>query len=66
MTSVVFSEWTLLLDLTEFALTQAGYSSIARLDGSQALDKRESQMRIFRDDPTCTIMLASVACAGVG
>ncbi|KAH6876382.1 SNF2 family N-terminal domain-containing protein [Thelonectria olida] len=63
--SVVFSYWTKMLGLIETALQQSGIS-YERLDGQSTLLQRSNAMRKFADDPTCTVMLATIGSAGEG
>jgi SNF2 family DNA or RNA helicase len=63
--SVVFSYWTKMLDLIQQALQSHGFS-FQRIDGKTDLEKRSEAIRQFNEDPTCTIMLASIGSAGEG
>ncbi|CAM1506134.1 Fc.00g057750.m01.CDS01 [Cosmosporella sp. VM-42] len=63
--SVVFSYWTKMLDLIHDALNQSGYSC-ERLDGQSSLQRRSDALYKFANDPTCTVMLATIGSAGEG
>lgn len=63
--SVVFSSWTKMLDLTQKSLEACGFIC-QRIDGKTSLEGRASATREFIDDPTCTVMLASIGSAGEG
>lgn len=63
--SVVYSCWTKMLNLVEIALRQSGIQ-FARLDGGKSDTQRRAALRKFRDDPTCTVLLATLGSAGVG
>ncbi|KAH6891507.1 SNF2 family N-terminal domain-containing protein [Thelonectria olida] len=63
--SVVFSTWTSMLDLIGRALSINGFN-FQRLDGTKSLSQRRQALAVFRKDPSCTVLLASIGCAGVG
>jgi SNF2 family DNA or RNA helicase len=63
--SVIFSCWTKMLDLIQQALQKHGFH-LQRIDGSTSLENRSKAFHQFNDDPTCTIMLASIGSAGEG
>lgn len=54
-----------MLNLVEIALRQSGIQ-FARLDGGKSDTQRRAALRKFRDDPTCTVLLATLGSAGVG
>lgn len=54
-----------MLNLAQDALEQAGFS-VARIDGQKSLLDRVRAISNFREDPECTIMLASIGSAGEG
>ena len=54
-----------MLDLVQCHLELNGFT-VQRIDGQSSLSKRGEAMRLFRDDPKCTIMLASIGSAGEG
>lgn len=63
--SVVFSCWTKMLDLVQEDLEDEGFF-LTRIDGQASLDKRWDAVTQFREDPECTVMLASIGSAGEG
>lgn len=63
--SVVFSYWTKMLDLTSQALN-ANNIRFERLDGKMSTPQRHKAIQKFREDPICTVFLATVGSAGVG
>ncbi|RMJ16006.1 hypothetical protein CDV36_004313 [Fusarium kuroshium] len=63
--SVVFSEWTKMLDLVQIALRQKSYS-YERIDGKSSLEQRHQTISKFNNDPTCTVLLATIGSAGEG
>lgn len=63
--SVVFSCWTTHLDLIEIALKNNVYT-YCRLDGRMSREKRDTSMRLFREDPSVTVMLVSIGAGGLG
>ncbi|KAJ5084032.1 hypothetical protein NUU61_008611 [Penicillium alfredii] len=64
--SVVFSAWTSHLDLIERALRDQGLNGFTRLDGSMSLAARGKALDIFAQDPSITILLATIGAGGVG
>ena len=54
-----------MLDLVQQALELEGFS-VARIDGQKSLQDRGRAISRFNDDPTCTVMLASIGSAGEG
>ncbi|RAK81215.1 DEAD/DEAH box helicase [Aspergillus fijiensis CBS 313.89] len=63
--SVVFSQWTKMLDLIATVLHSNNYNYV-RLDGGSTLtDRRLALERLTRDE-SCTVMLASIGSAGEG
>lgn len=63
--SVVFSYWTKMLDLIQQAMVSRGYN-FQRIDGRTSLEGRRQALIKFNEDPTCTILLASIGSAGEG
>ncbi|KAF8243891.1 hypothetical protein K440DRAFT_31423 [Wilcoxina mikolae CBS 423.85] len=63
--SVVFSCWTGMLDLVQRALRANGFL-FARLDGSMTAEARKKSLTTFREDPSCTVLLATIGSAGAG
>lgn len=62
---VVFSQWTLMLDLIEIPL-RAEEFSFARLDGSLSQPQRVEVLQRFSRDPELAILLVSLKAGGVG
>jgi hypothetical protein len=54
-----------MLNLVEYALIKDGFNS-QRIDGQTSLNGRSEAIREFNEDPTCTIMLATIGSAGEG
>jgi SNF2 family DNA or RNA helicase len=54
-----------MLDLIGKALSMSGIH-YQRLDGSKSLSQRRRALADFRGNPSCTVLLASLGCAGVG
>ncbi|GIJ99468.1 hypothetical protein Aspvir_001600 [Aspergillus viridinutans] len=63
--SVIFSQWTKMLDLVAQALRQHDYK-YARIDGQSSLADRRTAIRKLNEDHNCTVMLASIGSAGEG
>ncbi len=63
--SVVFSQWTSLLDIVQARLGEAGITSV-RLDGQMNLATREMAVRAFQTDPTVHVILVSLNAGGTG
>lgn len=63
--SVVFSCWTTHLDLIEIALKNHQHT-YCRLDGRMSREKRDTSMRVFREDPSIHVMLVSIGAGGLG
>jgi SNF2 family DNA or RNA helicase len=63
--SIIFSHWTKMLDVVAKALTQHGFL-FQRIDGQSSLQQRDLAMQQFNEDPTSTVMLASIGSAGEG
>ncbi|KAL6407082.1 hypothetical protein AUP68_09908 [Ilyonectria robusta] len=63
--SLVFSSWTRMLDLLETAVSDAGFV-YQRIDGTKTLQQRRETLRRFKEEPSCTILLASLGSAAVG
>lgn len=63
--SVVFSQWTSMLDLVEIELRRrkVGY---CRLDGSMKRIDRTNAILAFQSDPDTVVMLVSIKAGGVG
>ena len=63
--SVVFSYWTGMLDLIESPLRKEGLA-FRRIDGTCSLKQRAGALRDFKEDPGCTVLLASLGSGGEG
>ncbi|KAM0756492.1 hypothetical protein T439DRAFT_376672 [Meredithblackwellia eburnea MCA 4105] len=63
--SVVFSQWTKLLDRIGDALEQQNIK-YGRLDGGMNRDQRSQAMEMFKADPACEVLLVSLRAGGVG
>ncbi|CAE6420337.1 unnamed protein product [Rhizoctonia solani] len=63
--SVVFSQWTSMLDKIEDALEEAAIR-FSRLDGTMKREDRSRAMDALKLDPSCEILLVSLRAGGVG
>ncbi|KAJ5689130.1 hypothetical protein N7462_003522 [Penicillium macrosclerotiorum] len=63
--TVVFSQWTSFLDLVEPHLKQRGINFV-RVDGKMQSVKRDRSIDAFSNDPSCTVLLASLSVCSVG
>jgi len=63
--SVIFSQWTSMLDLLEIPLRRAGINFV-RLDGNMTRMARELSLSKFDTDPDVSIFLVSLKCGGLG
>jgi len=63
--TVVFSQWTSMLDKIEDALEAAGIR-YDRLDGTMKRDDRTRAMEALKTDPRCEVLLVSLRAGGVG
>ncbi|PPQ67109.1 hypothetical protein CVT25_005710 [Psilocybe cyanescens] len=63
--TVVFSQWTSMLDKVEDALEAAGIK-YDRLDGTMKRDDRTRSMEALKHDPSCEVLLVSLKAGGVG
>ncbi|KAJ7786133.1 SNF2 family DNA-dependent ATPase [Mycena metata] len=63
--TVVFSQWTSMLDKIEDALEAAGIK-YDRLDGTMKRDDRTRAMDALKHDPACEVLLVSLKAGGVG
>ncbi|KDR85370.1 hypothetical protein GALMADRAFT_355560 [Galerina marginata CBS 339.88] len=63
--TVVFSQWTTMLDKVEDALEAAGIR-YDRLDGTMKRDDRTRAMEALKHDPGCEVLLVSLKAGGVG
>ncbi|KAG1715984.1 hypothetical protein ID866_1149 [Astraeus odoratus] len=63
--TVVFSQWTSMLDKVEDALEAAGIR-YDRLDGTMKRDERTRAMDALKYDQSCEVLLVSLKAGGVG
>lgn len=63
--SVVFSYWTVTLDLVESMLKEA-LISYTRIDGQLSADRRGDAIKRFQGDSSIRVILVSISCGGVG
>lgn len=63
--SVVFSYWTVTLNLVESTLKEA-LISYTRIDGQISADRRGEAIRRFQRDTSVRVILVSISCGGVG
>ncbi|KAK2461626.1 hypothetical protein APHAL10511_006089 [Amanita phalloides] len=63
--TVVFSQWTSMLDKVEDAL-EAAKIHYDRLDGTMRRDERVRSMEALKHDPRCEVLLVSLKAGGVG
>ncbi|KAF6766578.1 SNF2 family N-terminal domain-containing protein [Ephemerocybe angulata] len=63
--TVVFSQWTSMLDKIEDALELSGIR-YDRLDGTMRRDERTRAMDALKHDPGCEVLLVSLKAGGVG
>ncbi|PPQ62972.1 hypothetical protein CVT24_006078 [Panaeolus cyanescens] len=63
--TVVFSQWTSMLDKIEDALESAGIK-YDRLDGTMKREERIKAMDALKHDPSCEVLLVSLKAGGVG
>ncbi|OCK85547.1 hypothetical protein K432DRAFT_318094 [Lepidopterella palustris CBS 459.81] len=63
--SVIFSQWTKMLDLIEIALRANGFI-FQRIDGQKSLDQRIRALDVFNNNLACTVMLASIGSVAEG
>ncbi|KAF2074869.1 hypothetical protein CYY_003824 [Polysphondylium violaceum] len=62
---LIFSQWTMMLDLIEIPLKRndVGY---VRLDGKMPQKQREIAIKKFKEDPTVKVFLISIKAGGLG
>ena len=63
--SLVFSQWTSMLDLIEPMMQQEGFRYV-RYDGSLDQDRRERVVQEFKENSRCTVMLCSLKSCAYG
>lgn len=54
-----------MLDLIEKAITLMGLE-FQRIDGKKSIEQRRGALKEFSANGNCTVMLASIGCAGLG
>ncbi|KAJ3412131.1 hypothetical protein HDV05_001169 [Chytridiales sp. JEL 0842] len=64
--TVVFSQWTSVLDLIEAPLKASGFETFARLDGKMKRQDRSLALDRFKSDSNCNVLLLSLKAGGVG
>jgi ATP-dependent DNA helicase len=63
---LIFSQWTKVLDLLEYYLSERGHE-VCRIDGSVKLEDRKTQIKDFNDpDSNFSIFLLSTRAGGLG
>lgn len=63
--SIVFSQWTSMLDMVEIPLGLHGIKFV-RLDGAMSQTQRERSVNSFRNDPNVKVFLISMKAGGLG
>ncbi|KAI7898532.1 SNF2 family N-terminal domain-containing protein [Cokeromyces recurvatus] len=63
--TIIFSQFTSMLDLMEDSLRENGFQ-YSRYDGSMSTILREKNLIEFKHNPECTIMLISLKCGSLG
>ena len=63
--TIIFSQFTSLLDLLEVPLVRRGWTH-TRFDGSMDLKERNAAVTAFTNDPACKIMLVSLKAGNSG
>ncbi|KID96249.1 SNF2-related protein, partial [Metarhizium majus ARSEF 297] len=65
--TIIFSQWTLLLDLVEVAMWHEQFpEKPIRYDGSMTGEERSKAAKAFRDLPECNVMLVSLRAGNAG
>lgn len=62
--SIVFSQFTSMLDLVEWRLKRAGFSTV-KLQGSMTPTQRQSSIKYFLETPSVEVFLVSLKAGGV-
>ncbi|KAG6404812.1 hypothetical protein SASPL_132388 [Salvia splendens] len=62
--AIVFSQFLPFLDLIHYALQNSGVNC-AHLDGSMAMEARDTAIQKFTEDPSCRVILMSLKAGGV-
>ncbi|XP_050232274.1 helicase-like transcription factor CHR28 isoform X2 [Mercurialis annua] len=63
--TIIFSQWTSMLDLVEFSLNQFCIQ-YRRLDGTMSLAARDRAVKDFNNDPEVTVMIMSLKAGNLG
>jgi SWI/SNF-related matrix-associated actin-dependent regulator of chromatin subfamily A3 len=63
--TIVFSQWTSFLDLVQTQCVKNGMN-FTRLDGKMTSASRDAALESLHSDPSCKVMLASLAVCSVG
>lgn len=63
--TIIFSQWTRFLDVVQARLDREGYK-YCRMDGTMSAPLRDQALDRLANDPSCTIMLASLGVCSVG
>ncbi|PHH78726.1 hypothetical protein CDD80_6361 [Ophiocordyceps camponoti-rufipedis] len=64
--AIVFSQWTLMLDLLQVAMWHEGLCKPERYDGGMSGDARATAARSFSTDPRVRVMLVSLKAGNAG
>ncbi|KAK7962443.1 uncharacterized protein PG986_003268 [Apiospora aurea] len=64
--TIVFSQWTLLLDLLEVPLKQDLGLRFRRYDGGMSAKQRDEAVQQFREDPNVKVMVTSLKAGNAG
>ena len=63
--TVIFSQWTSFLNIIQTQLSAHNYTYV-RIDGTMRASARDAALTSLNTDPSCTILLASLAVCSVG
>jgi SNF2 family DNA or RNA helicase len=63
--TIIFSQFTQMLDLMERPLMESGFK-FGRYDGSMNLQERSRMIEKYRDDPSMEVLLVSTRCGCLG
>ena len=64
--TIIFSQWTSLLDLLEIAIEDEVHLGFCRYDGGMSRNKRDESVKVFIDNPDCRVMLISLRAGNAG
>ena len=64
--TIVFSQWTLFLDLIQTAINKEGLLKTVRYDGSMSAVSRDMAVRQFREKPKVKVMLVGLKAGNAG